>query len=53
MPATAKICGLSTPATLDAALAAGASHVGFVFFPPSPRAVDYAQAAGLAARVLR
>ena len=51
MPATAKICGLSTPATLDAALAAGASHVGFVFFPPSPRAVDYAQAAGLAARV--
>ncbi|MGI4732864.1 MAG: phosphoribosylanthranilate isomerase [Janthinobacterium lividum] len=51
MLATAKICGLSTPATLDAALAAGASHVGFVFFPPSPRAVDYAQAAGLAARV--
>jgi phosphoribosylanthranilate isomerase len=32
-----KICGLSTPETLDAALAAGADMVGFVFFPPSPR----------------
>ncbi|MDB5619798.1 phosphoribosylanthranilate isomerase [Tardiphaga sp.] len=35
-----KICGLSTPATLDAALAAGADMVGFVFFPASPRHVD-------------
>lgn len=51
MPATAKICGLSTPATLDAAVAGGASHVGFVFFPPSPRNVDLDKAAGLAARV--
>jgi phosphoribosylanthranilate isomerase len=32
-----KICGLSTPATLDVALQAGADMVGFVFFPPSPR----------------
>jgi phosphoribosylanthranilate isomerase len=32
-----KICGLSTPETLDAALEAGADMVGFVFFPPSPR----------------
>ncbi|MEO8319491.1 MAG: phosphoribosylanthranilate isomerase [Bradyrhizobium sp.] len=32
-----KICGLSTRETLDAALAAGADMVGFVFFPPSPR----------------
>jgi phosphoribosylanthranilate isomerase len=32
-----KICGLSTPETLDAALGAGADMVGFVFFPPSPR----------------
>ena len=50
MPVTAKICGLSTPATLDAAIAGGASHVGFVFFPPSPRNVAPEQAAGLAAR---
>ncbi len=32
-----KICGLSTPETLDAALQTGADMVGFVFFPPSPR----------------
>jgi len=32
-----KICGLTTRETLDAALAAGADMVGFVFFPPSPR----------------
>lgn len=46
-----KICGLSTPETLDAALKAGASHVGFVFFPKSPRHVDFDRAAGLMARV--
>lgn len=52
MPAvTAKICGLSTPDTLDAAVGDGASHVGFVFFPPSPRNVGFDLAAGLAARV--
>lgn len=51
MPVTAKICGLSTAATLDAAVAGGASHVGFVFFPPSPRHVTFDQAAALAARV--
>jgi phosphoribosylanthranilate isomerase len=36
-PFLIKICGLSTPATLSAALEAGADMVGFVFFPPSPR----------------
>jgi phosphoribosylanthranilate isomerase len=51
MPVTAKICGLSTPDTLDAAIAGGASHVGFVFFPPSPRHVTLEQAAALASRV--
>lgn len=35
-----KICGLKTPDTLDAALAGGASHVGFIFFPKSPRNVS-------------
>src|SRR6266446_177880 len=35
-----KICGLSTPETLDVALDAGADMVGFVFFPPSPRHLD-------------
>ena len=45
-----KICGLSTPDTLDAAIRGGASHVGFVFFPPSPRHLTPEKAAGLAAR---
>jgi phosphoribosylanthranilate isomerase len=42
-----KICGLSTEETLDAAIGAGASMVGFVFYPPSPRAVTPAQVARL------
>lgn len=46
-----KICGLSTPDTLGAALAGGASQVGFVFFPPSPRNLTLDQAIALAARV--
>lgn len=33
----AKICGLSTPETVDAAVQAGARWVGFVTFPRSPR----------------
>ena len=46
---TIKICGLSTPATLEAALDGGADMVGFVFFAPSPRHVGFAQARELAA----
>jgi phosphoribosylanthranilate isomerase len=48
---TVKICGLSTPAALDAAIGAGASHVGFVFFDRSPRAVSPAQAGALSAPI--
>ena len=52
-----KICGLSTRATVEAAVAAGASHIGFTFFPPSPRNVtpDAALALGrdFAGRVVR
>lgn len=51
MPAVAKICGLSTADTLDAAIGGGARHVGLVFFPPSPRNVSLEQAAALAQRV--
>jgi len=50
---SAKICGLSTQATLDAAIANGASHVGFVFFAPSPRNLAFGPAQALAARVPR
>jgi len=51
MPVLTKICGLSNPATLDAAIKHGASHVGFVFFAKSPRNLSPDQAAALAARV--
>ena len=46
-----KICGLSTPETVDVAVAAGADAVGFVFAPGSPRTVDAATARPLVARV--
>jgi phosphoribosylanthranilate isomerase len=46
-----KICGISTPETLDAAIKGGASHIGFVFFPKSARNVSIDRAAELAARL--
>jgi phosphoribosylanthranilate isomerase len=46
-----KICGLSTTQTLDAALDAGADMVGFVFFPPSPRHLQFEVARSLGQRV--
>lgn len=46
-----KICGLGTPATVDAAVDAGARYVGFVFYPPSPRAVSVELAGQLARRL--
>ena len=42
-----KVCGISTQDAMNAAADAGADWVGFVFFPPSPRAVLPAQAAAL------
>lgn len=50
MPVDAKICGLTTPDAVDAALAGGARYLGFVVFPPSPRHVEPADAARLADR---
>jgi phosphoribosylanthranilate isomerase len=46
-----KICGLSTPEALDAALDAGADMVGFVFFEASPRHVGFEKARALGKRV--
>jgi phosphoribosylanthranilate isomerase len=51
MPVTIKICGLTTPEALDAALEAGADMVGFVFFAPSPRHVGLEAARALGGRV--
>jgi len=45
-----KICGVNDAAGFDAAVAAGADLIGFVFFSPSPRAVTPAEAAALSAR---
>ena len=46
-----KICGLSTAASLSAALEAGADMVGFVFFGPSPRNISLSEAAALGSLV--
>jgi phosphoribosylanthranilate isomerase len=43
-----KICGLSEPVTMQAALDAGADMVGLVFFAASPRNVSLEQAKALA-----
>lgn len=44
-----KICGLTRPDDVRAAVDAGADAIGFVFYPPSPRNLSFAQAAELAA----
>ena len=46
-----KICGLTREQDVDAAVAAGADAIGFVFYPPSPRYVAPARAAELAQRI--
>lgn len=46
-----KICGLSTPETVSAAVDAGAAYVGFVFFAKSPRALSIEDARDLAVDV--
>lgn len=51
MTGLVKICGLRTAETLDAALDAQADCVGFVFFPASPRHIDFDTARALSARV--
>jgi phosphoribosylanthranilate isomerase len=45
------VCGFTREADLDGALALGVDAVGFVLYPPSPRAVTVARAAELARRV--
>jgi phosphoribosylanthranilate isomerase len=50
MTTLVKICGLSAPETMEAALEAGADFVGLVFFAKSPRNVTLRQAKSLAAQ---
>jgi phosphoribosylanthranilate isomerase len=51
MSIAAKICGLSSEVAVTAAVEGGAAYLGFVFYPPSPRAVSPARAAALIAAV--
>ena len=51
MSVEVKICGLSTPETVDAAIEAGADYVGFVAYPPSPRHITAEQLKALGKRV--
>ncbi len=51
MSVAVKICGLSSEAAVAAAIEGGAAYLGFVFYPPSPRAVSPARAAALCAAV--
>jgi phosphoribosylanthranilate isomerase len=46
-----KICGLTDPDDIPAAVDAGARYVGFVFFKKSPRHLSFEHAAELAAEV--
>ena len=48
MSTRAKICGITSGAALEAAIAGGASHIGLVFYARSPRYVDPATARRLA-----
>ncbi len=50
-PVEAKICGLSTPETVDAAVRFGARYVGFVIYPKSPRHISTDTMRILGARV--
>jgi phosphoribosylanthranilate isomerase len=51
MSVAAKICGLSSEVAVAAAIEGDASYLGFVFYPPSPRAVTPRRAATLCAGV--
>ena len=51
MTVTAKICGINDPEAMRVAITGGASHVGLVFYPSSPRAVNPGEAMALSAVV--
>jgi phosphoribosylanthranilate isomerase len=46
-----KICGLKTAEAVDLAVEQGATHVGFIFFPKSPRNIEPLDAGSLADRI--
>src|SRR3546814_14977369 len=50
MPPFVKLCGLTTPDAVDAAIRLGATHIGLVHYEPSQRHVDLPTAAPLPQR---
>jgi phosphoribosylanthranilate isomerase len=50
MPVEVKVCGLTDARSLAAAVEGGARWLGFIFYPPSPRALSPREAADLAAK---
>jgi len=46
-----KICGLTSAAAVSAAVSSGVDYLGFVFYEPSPRHLDYDQAAALGSKL--
>jgi phosphoribosylanthranilate isomerase len=50
MPVEVKVCGLTDARALAAAVEGGARWLGFIFYPPSPRALSPREAADLAAQ---
>ncbi|HEV7321068.1 MAG TPA: phosphoribosylanthranilate isomerase [Ensifer sp.] len=51
MKTEVKICGLKTAEALERAVALGASHTGFIFFPKSPRNIEPDDAGRIADRI--
>ena len=49
MSITSKICGITTAGTAQAVAEAGASHIGFMFYPPSKRYLPLVDAPALSA----
>ncbi|MGE6785087.1 phosphoribosylanthranilate isomerase [Ensifer adhaerens] len=51
MKTQVKICGLKTAEAAERAAALGASHVGFIFFPKSPRNIEPDDAGRIAEKI--
>ncbi|APG82832.1 phosphoribosylanthranilate isomerase [Sinorhizobium americanum] len=51
MKTEVKICGLRTAEAAEHAVALGASHIGFIFFPKSPRNIEPDDAGRVAERI--